>query len=79
MSRTTKPSCPWYQSGVITEALVRIEIAYLDSVTNYREFLPAIAGNQRRRFSFTLVRKKLVKCAALARGAAAEIVAWLFP
>jgi len=66
MDRMIRSTSPWGQSGVISDALVWVEIAYLDSAADYREFLPENGGKKIRKSRSLITRKRLLECAALA-------------
>jgi hypothetical protein len=56
MNRMMRSAFPSSQSTVLTDALVRVEISYLDSVTNYHEFLPDRPWRRKRQLRLMKAR-----------------------
>jgi len=54
------------QSTVVTDALIRVEISYLDSATNYREFLPVRSDRRTRQFALAVAKATITEYGMLA-------------
>jgi hypothetical protein len=81
MNRTVKSSFISSQSTLLTDGMIRVEISYLDSDTNYREFLPGSPGAIKRRTRWAAIKAKIAKYGALVGvifvSVALVTIAWL--
>ena len=65
MNRAVKSSFMSNQSTLLTNGMIRVEISYLDSATNYCEFLPGSPGEIKRRTRWAAIKAKIAKYGAL--------------
>jgi|GraSoiStandDraft_8_1057269.scaffolds.fasta_scaffold91374_1 hypothetical protein len=61
MDGIVKPPFPTHESTGVTDALVRVDISYLDSATSFREFLPGRLGMPTRQAKWTVIKAKLAE------------------
>jgi hypothetical protein len=65
MNRAVKSSFMSSQSTLLTDGMIRVEISYLDSATNYREFLPGSPAASKRRTRWAAIKAKIAQYGAL--------------
>ncbi|PYY00903.1 MAG: hypothetical protein DMG62_05460 [Acidobacteria bacterium] len=65
MNRAVKSSFMSSQSTLLTDGMIRVKISYLDSATNYREFLPGSPGAFKRRIRWAAIKAGIAEHGAL--------------
>ena len=53
------------QSTLPTDGMIRVEISYLDSATDYREFLPGSPGAFKRRTRWAAMKAEIAEYGVL--------------